>query len=399
MISVTEAFELIKKHRIDYGTEPVAIEAANGRVLAQDIVADRDFPPFDRVTMDGIAISTNAFMGGQRVFKIEDIQAAGQTQKQLMDAKACIEIMTGAVLPAGCDAVIPYEDCVIEAGIATVQTEQVVLHQHIHPKASDEKAGQLLVAAGTKITPAIIGTAATVGLSQIMVQSLPRVAICSTGDELVAIEAQPAAHQIRRSNSYMLAAALQELKISSKQFHLPDDRDELIMQLTTMLKNYDVLLFSGAVSKGKFDFLPEVLDTLGMQTIFHRVAQKPGKPLLFGKFMYGQTIFGFPGNPVSTLVCFKVFFSAWLNASLQYTPPQQSAILASDFTFKPNLSYHLPVIVELIEGRLMATPNAGNNSGDMVGLAKANAVITLPNSRHDFKAGEVFPVTWLKHNF
>jgi len=399
MISVAEALEKIREHRGHYGDESVELMTATGCMLAQDIVADRDFPPFDRVTMDGIAIAGKSFAAGRRVYKIEGVQPAGHPQKTLQDTANCIEVMTGAVLPLGCDTVIPYEDCQIEDHVASIQIDTITAGQNIHPKASDEKAEQLLVKAGTKITPSIIAIAATVGLEKIRIRRLPRMAICSTGDELVAIHTIPQDHQIRRSNSYMLSAALSNANITSTMYHLPDHPEEMKRQLVEMIPDYDVLLFSGAVSKGKFDYLPQVLDDLGMETVFHRVAQKPGKPLLFGKFKSGPVVFGFPGNPVSTLVCFQVFFKAWLYASLQIDPPALTARLATDFSFKPALSYHLPVTVTVENGCLWATPNAGSNSGDMVSLARTTAVITLPPDRQEFKKEEVFPLTWLQEPF
>ncbi len=395
MVSVAEALEMIRARSIHYGAESIDLLQTTGRVLAQDIIADRDFPPFDRVTMDGIAISSQTFANGQRSYRIEYTLAAGSPQQPLINLEYCIEVMTGAELPQGCDAVVPYEDCTIAGQIAYISADKVQQVQHIHPKASDEQAGQVLVAAGTVITPAIIGVAAAVGMQQISVQRLPRVVVCSTGDELVSIDIVPEAHQIRRSNSYMLLAALRELNISATLNHLPDEPEFMKKQLAEMLVSYDVLLFSGAVSKGKFDFLPVVLAETGMDKIFHGVAQKPGKPLLFGQFKTGQIVFGFPGNPVSSLVCFHVFFKAWLHAAYWNEMPLLTAYLAEDFSFRPALSYHLPVTVSVEDGRLMATPNAGNNSGDMVSLLRTEAVITLPPSRIDFKKGELFPLTRL----
>ncbi len=399
MISVAHALEIITAHRRDFGTENIAICNAVSRVLATDILADRAFPPFDRVTMDGVAISSDVYNGGIHSFKIQEIQGAGVPPAILETNANCIEIMTGAVLPFGCDAVVRYEDCIIDEGVVAIQLEKVPAGQNIHHTGTDAANSEKLVAAGLKITPAIIGIAATVGMEHLPVLRLPRIAVCSTGDELVAINAIPELHQIRRSNGYMLAAALMGEGTQPDQFHLPDDQERMKALLIPLLDGYDALLFSGAVSKGRFDYLPAVLASLGMETLFHSVAQKPGKPMLFGMFKGGPVVFGFPGNPVSTLVCYRIFFQSWLNGSPRYGAPAVSAFLTSDVSFIPAMDYHLPVTVSYENGKLMATPWSGANSGDLVSLLSVNAVITLPAKDQYFKKGGTFPLTWLSNPF
>ena len=395
MISVTEALALISAQSQDFGTEAVPLHQSVGRILAEDVFADRDFPPYHRVTMDGIAIDSKTFEQGRRDFKIEKMQPAGHPQQRLESNVYCIEVMTGAILPQGTDAVIPYEDCVLTNGIATVVSGIVSLYQNIHLQSTDSKQGELLIRTGARITAAIVGILASVGMDKITVQRLPKIAVCATGDELVAVHAIPLAHQVRMSNSYMLGAALNEEGIIPDSYHLPDNQGQLHRQLIALLQAYDVLLFSGAVSKGKYDFLPQVLGELGMETILHRVAQKPGKPFLFGKFSNGALIFGFPGNPVSTLVCYKIFFQHWLQLSLKHTTISIDAQLAEDVSFKPALTYHLLVTLMTKAGVLMATPCAGANSGDMISLQRADAILTLPADKPVFKQGAAYPVTLL----
>jgi molybdopterin molybdotransferase len=237
--------------------------------------------------------------------------------------------------PEGTDLIIPYEQCTIGNGIATVKADSAVRGgQFVHPRGADCLAGDLLIPEGRRITREWWGQSPPVGLDKVPVRMLPRVAVCASGNELVDITDTPEAHQIRRSNSYMLAAALREEGILADTYYLPDDQELMKDTLGRLLPQYEVLLFSGAVSKGRFDFLPAVLDELGMRTVFHGVAQKPGKPLLFGTFDQGTVVFGLPGNPASTMVCYGVFFKSWLNRSLNYKSIRHSAQLTEDVVFR-----------------------------------------------------------------
>ncbi|MFB9862191.1 molybdopterin molybdotransferase MoeA [Rufibacter immobilis] len=395
MISVDEAMQLVLQHKMNLGTEEVPLLQAVGRVLAQEVTADRDLPPFDRVTMDGIAIKAQSFASGTRSFRIEKIQAAGSPQTALAVAENCIEVMTGAMLPANTDAVVPYEVCEIQNQRATVQAEKVMPGQNIHRQGSDSTAGSILVSGGVTVTPAIIGTLASVGMHQAKVYRMPRVAICSTGDELVDVAQTPLPHQIRRSNAYVLAAALQEAKVPVSLFHLPDEPETMQQELAAILPQHEVLLLSGAVSKGKFDFLPLVLEKLGLATVFHKIAQKPGKPMLFGTLPEGKVVFGFPGNPVSTYVCFMLYFWPWLKASLGLRIQPQKAQLAQPISFPPALGYHVPVTLTNENGVLKALPVKTSGSGDLTSLYKADALLSLPADQDEFKAGESFPLTLL----
>jgi molybdopterin molybdotransferase len=390
MIAVEEALALVLQQQRAYGSEEVALLQCIGRILAKDLVADRDYPAFNRVMMDGIAIDIAAFDAGVRAFQIEGIQAAGDPPASLADARSCIEVMTGAVLPGNTNAVIPYEVLEISASIATVLEALVVPYQHVHRQGADSRKGAVLLVAGTRLTAAHIGILAAAGMQQVTVKRLPRVAVCSTGNELVALHEQPLPHQIRQSNGYMLAAALQQEGIPADLFHLADDRTEMTGKLAQITTDYEVVLLSGAVSKGKYDYLPEVLTALGMDTIFHRIAQKPGKPLLFGSCENGTIVFGFPGNPVSTFVCYQVYFRAWLNHSLQYSVKKITAKLDQTITFSPRLAYHVQVALRYQDGELLATPVMGTNSGDMPGLAAAEGIMTLPADQELFAKGALF---------
>jgi molybdopterin molybdotransferase len=392
MISVTDALQIITAQAKPFAIEKVDSLQSTGRILAQSVVADRDFPPFDRATMDGIAIGSRAFGQDVRQFRITDMQPAGHPQKQLTNRGNCIEIMTGAILPIGADVVIRYEDLTITGDVAYVNLNEVTPYQNVHLQGSDKKAGELLVEAGVIITPAIVAIMASVGMATVLVYRLPKIAVCSTGDELVPVTEQPLPHQIRQSNSYMLLSGLQQEGITADKYHLPDEPEAMAAQMAKMITEYDVLLFSGAVSKGKFDFLPQVLQQLGMQTLFHSIAQKPGKPLLFGKFNNAALVFGFPGNPVSTWVCYQLYFKAWLYWSLNIPLPVCKAVLSKDIKFKPPLTHHVLVRVTNQDGQLNATPVNTSTSGDMVNLMQAEGFISLPADLEHFPAGSVFNV-------
>ncbi|WP_347160057.1 molybdopterin molybdotransferase MoeA [Pontibacter chitinilyticus] len=395
MISVEEALAFVLAQKQDFGTEQVPLLQATGRVLAQQVKADRDLPPFDRVMMDGIAFLFSAFEAGQRTFRIAGIQPAGAPQLQLQDQQACLEVMTGAMLPQGADVVAPYEACTLTEGEATVNLATLQRYQHVHRQAIDSSAGDVLLQPGERITPAHVSILASVGLAQVQVRRLPKVAVFSTGDELVEVTQQPEPHQIRKSNVYMLAAALLADGLSADLFHLPDEPDAMAEQVTAALATYDVLLFSGAVSKGKYDFLPEVLAQAGMRQVFHKVAQKPGKPFLFGTFPAGALAFGFPGNPVSSFVCFHIFFRPWLYASLGLRPDTRLVRLKQDVAFAPDLTYHVPVQLQYEASCAEATPITGSGSGDLTSILHATAIMTLPPDRKQYTAGECFPATLL----
>lgn len=395
MISVEKALQIVLSSTQDFGVEEIPFLQSSGRILKENIVADRDFPPFNRVSMDGIAIDFQQFQNGQRSFFIEGIQPAGSEEITLKNPENCMEVMTGAVLPKNTSAVIRYEDLEINNGIATILIDEIKDLQNIHQQGKDEQKGVILIPKNTHISPAEIGVFATVGKSLVKVAKRPKVMIISTGDELVAVDEIPLAHQIRRSNVFTLVSLLENLKIPSTTNHIADDKEVLKNTIKTYLETYDVLLFSGAVSKGKFDFLPEVLEELGVQKLFHQVAQRPGKP-----FWFGQTttckVFAFPGNPVSTFVNCLVYFYPWFYKSIGIKIEEKTAILAEDVYFKPDLTYFLQVKIHYRFGHLIATPINSNGSGDLSSLIKAAGFIQLPNDKTEFKKGESYPIITYK---
>ena len=396
MITVLKAIQINQSNILNLPVAEVALAEAVGRVLREPVYADRDFPPFHRVTMDGIAIQFSSFTLEENTYLIEDAQLAGDTPKTLLSHKGCLEVMTGAVLPVGADTVIRYEDLQITEQngqrFAQIMVAPQKAWQNVHQKGSDRKATALLIPAGVIISPAEVAVMATVGKALVKITALPRVAIIATGDELVPVSEQPLAHQIRQSNSYMLQAALWQIGIKAEQFHLNDDKVALLREVKNILGQFDVLLLSGGVSKGKADFIPDVLAELGVQKLFHEVAQRPGKPFWFGRLTDGPVVFALPGNPVSTFVCYYKYVQPWLRLSLGAGPallPQ--VILAQEVTFNPSLTYFLPVKLQVnANGTYAAHPLSTGGSGDFAALLEADGFLELPQDKTRFSTGEEF---------
>jgi len=394
MVTVEQAGKLILAETKDFGTEIIPFEVALGRTLAEDIKADRDLPPFNRVTMDGIAVNYLAIEQGLQSFKIKATQAAGDNPIDIDHTDECIEIMTGASLPALVDTVIPYEHIDIKDGIATVITAGTKKGQNLHLKGADKKQGDIVASKDQLITPALISVAASVGKIKLIVKKLPRVVVISSGDELVNVDEQPSPIQIRKSNSYTIKAVLRQYNLNADMLHIPDDPEITKEKLTYCIANYDVILMTGGISMGKFDYIPRALDEIGVKTIFHKVSQRPGKPFWFGKHANGVLVFAFPGNPVATFMCLHRYFLPWLNASQGlHEKPAVYAILGRDFTFKPDLQYFLQVELRFSDkGQIIADAVEGNGSGDFANLADTDAFIELPKGRNEFKQGEVFRI-------
>lgn len=391
MVTVEEATHVVLSHLFKPTVTKVDLNDAAGRVLAEAVKADRDFPPFNRVSMDGIAIWYDEWKNGKREFYIEETQGAGQPQKSLKDVQNCMEVMTGAILPEGTDTVIRYEDVSIQGNVATLLVDTIEEGQNIHVQGQDAERNDTLLSPGIILSPAEIALLASVGIVDVPVYSFPRTAIISSGDELIEVTEVPELHQIRRSNTYAIDAAMKMIGWESTQYHIYDQKDFVIDSLKVIAEDHDVLIVSGGVSKGKFDFIPEALESINVKKLFHQVSQRPGKPFWFGESKKGKIVFALPGNPVSTYMCFYRYILPWIWKSLHVKKEEQYAILAKDFTFQPKLTYFLQVTVKNEGGRLMAYPDAGGGSGDFANLKNVTGFLELPLEQSIFKAGEVFP--------
>jgi molybdopterin molybdotransferase len=393
MITVEEAWKIIEAEKRNYGVEKIPFESALGRVLAEDIKADRDMPPYNRVAMDGIAISFRAFEKGIRSYRIKATQGAGVEPVEITEPEECIEIMTGAVSPESADTIIRYEDLEIKDGIAKVLVPAIKKGQNIHYKGKDKKQDEVIVHAGQIVSSALTGLAASVGKFELLVKKLPRVVIISSGDELVSVHEKPMPWQIRSSNDYVIKAALQQYRVQPATLHIPDDPEVTMQKIRNCILEHDVILLSGGISMGKYDYIPQALEKLSVTKLFHKVKQKPGKPFWFGKHSDGSLVFAFPGNPVSTFMCLHRYFLPWLESSLGISRPALFAVLGADYFFTPDLQYFLLTKLSFDDhGCLIAMPIEGNGSGDFVQVAEANAFMELPSQEKNFSKGHAYRV-------
>lgn len=390
-IKYEEALSILDAHSDPFPEEERPLHSCIGAYLVEDLHADRDFPPFDRVTMDGISLSYEAFANGQREFSIEDIAPAGTPKKTLRNSQKCIEVMTGAIMPGNTDTVIRYEDLEITNGKAKVLSALVKQGQNIHFKGIDRASGSVIVRKGKQLSSAEINIAAAVGKPTLRVKKMPGAVIISTGDELVDVHQTPELHQIRRSNIYGIQSTLKTWGVPADLRHLPDDKEQMLEIISGLLKEYDLFIFTGGVSKGKFDYLPDVLETLQIEKHFHKIQQRPGKPFWFGTSKEGKKIFALPGNPVSSFVCVYVYLRFWLYKSLGLDITPLYVSLKNDVNFKPNLVYFLEAKLESNpDGTLQADPISGNGSGDFANLVETDGFLVLPQNKSEFKQGEVY---------
>ncbi len=394
MLTTSEATEAIHTAVPNFGTEHVDIQYASGRTLRQSVRAERDQPPFDRVTMDGIALQHSAVTSGAQRFKIQGRQHAGEAPQTLQASDACIEIMTGAVLPANTDCIVPIERVSVAQGVATIVAEYTPEPRHfIHAQGSDHPLGHEILSSGHLLRSVDVAVLASCGLTTVEVNQQPSVQVISTGDELVAAGKDIASYQIRLSNSPSMIAMLAAHGFDgAKHEHILDDRALLHERLKRHLEKTSVLILSGGVSMGKADYVPAILAKLGVQKVFHRISQRPGKPMWFGIGPEGQAVFALPGNPVSALVCCRQYvIPALAHASGLLAAREEWAILTEDYAFKPALTCFLPVSIRSnAQGQLCATPVTTNTSGDFAALSRTDGYLELPQELNNFPAATVW---------
>ncbi len=379
-----------------FETEDAALADALGRILHQSVNAERDQPPFDRVTMDGIALDYATLSNGARRFAIQSTQAAGDPVQTLADEGNCIEIMTGAVMPKEADCVIPVERISVDDGVAEVEADySATQNQFIHSQGSDHRKGTEVLGAGTMISPMDIAIIASCGLESVSVSKRPVISVISTGNELVPPGQPIEDHQVRLSNGPALVAMLEGQGFDrSEHEHLIDEPKILEKSLAAHLKKSDVLILSGGVSMGKADYVPQVLANLGVKLLFHKISQRPGLPMWFGTGPGKQAVFALPGNPVSTLVCCRQYvLPALFLASGRPARQAETAVLAEDVTFKPELTCFLPVrLTGNSGGKLLAQPAPTNTSGDFTSLSGTDGYVELEKDTNEFPEGRLVPL-------
>lgn len=395
ILSVSEALTLMYSEIPLRATGTRVLRELSGTVLAQTIQMERDQPPFDRVTMDGIALNAQR-AGAARRLRIAGTQAAGANPLTLQHADDCIEVMTGAQLPTGCDCVIPVERLNTRDGFTDLDaTIQLTSGMNVHRRGSDALAGQTLLQPGMPLGAVEVAIIASAGHAQAVVRSSPRIALISTGDELVEPGQPIESFQIRRSNTYALHAALQQHGHTQVvDAHLPDQIDTLRARLEQLLQQNEVLILSGGVSMGKFDFVPQVLTELGVRCVFHKIAQRPGKPLWFGTRDDGKVVYALPGNPVSTLICLHRYVLPGLAHSMGTDPRTSELIaLASDAKTHDELSVFLPIKLQTdAVGVTRALPAPTKGSGDFISLLGTDGFVELPPAQGMISTGTVVPL-------
>ncbi|MFM1885158.1 MAG: hypothetical protein RL026_315 [Pseudomonadota bacterium] len=384
-----EATQCITSRLAALPAESVALATCRGRILQQHVHAERDNPPFHRVCMDGVAVDSRALAAGQRDLQLQGTQAAGTPPLRLGAGAVAIEVMTGAVLPEGADCVIPVEDYQLVDGRLRLSEAAVAAPWlNIQQRGSDGEQGSLMLSPGQRLGAAEVAVLASAGLASARVSRLPRVCVVSTGDELVEPGQPVAGHQIRRSNAHAVVAALQlHGCAATRDDHLRDDAGLMRERLAGHLATHDVLVLSGGVSKGKFDHVPAVLQALGVEQVFHRVAQRPGRPLWFGIGPQGQAVFGLPGNPVSTLVGLVRYVLPALEHMSGAAPRALPRVQLAETLDGRRLTFFMPVRLRLAGGLAVAVPHATSGSGDFLALAGTDGFVELPPRDTPYPAG------------
>jgi molybdopterin molybdotransferase len=393
VLEPAQADELIEQQVQCLPIESLPLAQCAGAVLRENVYAERDQPPFDRVSMDGIAVDSGAVRGGIRKLKIQATQAAGDPPLTLTDQSACIEVMTGAVVPSGCDSVVPVEQIAIADGCAEIAADlNVEAGQNVHRRGSDSRQGALLLSSGSELRAPEIAIAASAGMARVRVSGQPMLAVISTGNELIEPGDPILPHQVRRSNAYAISAALRSHGFQRvADDHLLDDLAELRHRLKFHLETHDVLILTGGVSMGKMDLVPRALGELGVRTVFHKVAQRPGKPMWFGMSSGGTAVFALPGNPVSSIVCLTRFVLPALFTAMGRTRPlPEKMALGGPVNVGVSLTFFMPVRVEVDDwGRAWAVPKPTNGSGDFTALAGTDGFVELPPGPNVYPKGFV----------
>lgn len=380
MVSFREALDRLLRHTPLLLAESCRIEQAGGRVLREEIRADRAFPPFERVMMDGYALRGADWLTGHRSFRVTGSAPAGHPVVLLGAAPgSCVEVMTGAPLPMGADCIVPIEEiaCSGTEAITIVGSFEPVAGRFIHRTGSDAAAGEILLQPATLLGARQIGVAASCGAGWLQVSRLPRITVFATGDELVAVDDTPAAHQIRQSNAHSIACALGRGGFAPRRVGtLGDDDSASGKVLLDALAESEWLVLTGAVSKGARDFIPAVLDGIGCTRLFHGVAQRPGKPAGCWMGPSGQVIMALPGNPVSALTGLHAFVLPALAVASGLPVAKPRLVIASGgIACLAGITHHLPVTLRG-DGRVEAA--ASGNSGDFIGLLKSDGFVTVP---------------------
>lgn len=405
IVSFEQARHIVEQHAAEVTPGPaeaVDLLSASGRVLAEEIRADRDLPPFPRATRDGFAVRAADVAQVPATLTVNgEVRAGASLADSALEVgpQQAVEIMTGAPVPGGADAVVMVEYTRRDRERVEVQ-RAISSGENVVSRGSESKAGELLLAGGTRLTPAAIGLAASVGNATVSVYVRPRVAILSTGDEVIEVASSPEPNQIRNSNTYSLAAQVHAAGAIPLTLPIAADRAEPLRELIEEGLEADLLLLSGGVSMGKYDLVEQVFAELQAEFFFTGAQIQPGKPIVFGRASASSTekatyFFGLPGNPVSTMVCFELFARPMIEALSGASPnPLRflQARLKSDVKTKTGLTRFLPALLSGEFADTQVELVRWQGSGDMVSTARANCYLVIPPDREKFAAGEMVSV-------
>jgi molybdopterin molybdotransferase len=386
MLTYLEAQKIIASLSRSFGIEQVNLDDTDGRVLAENAYADRDYPPFNRAAMDGYAINLSDWERGTRTYKIQQVIYAGENGNKDLTPGCCYQIMTGAPVPLSANVVIRREDATQDGQTVTFNIESIRAFQSIARQGEDAKKGDLMVGAGQRCTPATISMLASISKGFVSVEKLPRVALITTGNEVVDINSVMLPNQIRNSNQYLIKSLLKKWLIKPAVCaHVLDIEDDLMAAIRGVL-DHDIIITCGGVSAGDADYLPSVFEQLGITKLFHKVAIRPGKPIWCGQMPNGGLAFGLPGNPFSGMVGFKLFVESYLYASFKLDKPITYTLpFNGSRTNKSGLDEIFPV--KLSGEPLTLRPLSLNGSGDIrLGLG-ADALAIHPGQQHLLSEG------------
>jgi len=398
MISVAEAIQIVRQQTAPLATERVRIEQTLGRVLAADVVADTDLPPFDRSQMDGYAVRAQDVSAVPARLRIVGESAAGKGWHNQLEEGQAVRIMTGAPVPAGADSVQQVElTTELKDGTVVELLETVETGRSIVKRGSEIKAGEVVLRAGTTINAAMMAVLAAFGYAQVEVFGKPRVAVLATGSELVAVDQKPGQDQIRDSNNYSISAYAELAGAVTERMPLTGDETFLLKnQITEAAKRCDLIVTSGGVSMGVYDLTKAALKELDAEIFFERVALRPGKPTVFARLPNGTLVFGLPGNPVSVSVTFNLFARAALLAMQGTAEPalkRETAVLARSVKGTADRESYLPAqLTSNDDAELVAFPLKWGGSSDFVAFALTTALVIVPANVKAIEAGSLVSV-------
>ena len=400
MIRLDDALQLILDSVTVLERQTVSIHRALGRILAQDVLADRPLPPFHRVAMDGYAVRSSDFSGPSAKLQHAGEIAAGDVFERTVQPGEAYKIMTGAPCPAGADAVVKIEHCRREGDWVVATEEKITPGLNIATKGEDAPQGKLLLSSGTVLNTAGIAICASVGLTEILVHRRPEIAVISTGTEIVPPDWNPLPHQVRDCNSFSSLSLSQMLGIEARFLGIGEDDRAVQSRMIQEGLQGDILILSGGVSMGEYDLIPGLLAECGVEKIFHAVRMKPGKPVWFGKSADNTYVFGLPGNPVSVQVGYKLLVETLIQKIMGNRSPEPQFLLLElhkPIAIRTPRETFVPGRFETVEGRSVVTQVHLQGSGDFSNVATSHGLIRCPTGLSKVESGTRVPfLPWIR---